>query len=232
MELVYKRKDFIVKFFACLFIAVYLLFTFIGSRVFASTETFDISGYSYCLDFDNKKATVSSGSTTETFFTDPEIWNYNILVTSNGNYINFFLYTGNLTYKSNGNNSYAFYSDSVGYNDSGESVGISWAFSYPKKLSDFDEAPANTPITSYSSNNTLNDVKFSTLDIKDVDGNVVFQGASQDSNSLALAPIVEGQEMKPLQEILQILPIVMIVIVGYLALRKGLATLFRFLRTS
>ena len=39
MEQVYKRNDFIVKLFACLFIAIFLVFSFIGSRVFASSTS-------------------------------------------------------------------------------------------------------------------------------------------------------------------------------------------------
>ena len=38
MEQVYKRNDFIVKLFACLFIAIFFIFSFIGTKVFASCD--------------------------------------------------------------------------------------------------------------------------------------------------------------------------------------------------
>ncbi len=209
MEQVYKRNDFIVKFFACLFFAVFLLFTFIGSRVFASTEDGHLElsdcpdvnslvGDKYWFVFSSKE----SGYYRETLF----ISEYPFIIyeesgdsrkfikNSNNSEILEYLYQNNSDFKWQYN-----------YNSS----------SYVIYMND------KYLINNYDGN----------CDLVNENGNVVFQAPPQEQDKV-LAPIVEGEEMKPLQEILQILPIVMIVVVGYLALRKGLATLFRFLRTS
>lgn len=72
---------------------------------------------------------------------------------------------------------------------------------------------------------------YSSVDIYDSDNNVLFQGASQpveETNQVVLAEIVEPMEMdKTLAEILGILPIVIVVIVSLIAIRKAIA----FLRT-
>lgn len=72
------------------------------------------------------------------------------------------------------------------------------------------------------------------FDVKDTSGNVVFPKAPQEEQvELTLLPVVEQVEMKGiLQEILEILPIVMIVVVSYLALRKALSLLFQLLHQS
>lgn len=219
MEHVYKRKDFIVKLFACLLIAVFLFFTFIGSRVFASTETFSVNNMPLIIDFDNKTATFNG----ESVFTDSNIWNYNMTFILIDNIdLRILLYDGELSYyNSNFHYENEFYYHTQRYNNSG------FCYLFPRNLSDF--TLSSNSLNQYSGN--LDYAIFTTADIKDKDGNVVFQAPPQEQDKV-LAPIVEGEEIKPLQEILQILPIVMIVVVGYLALRKGLAILFRFLRIS
>ena len=75
-------------------------------------------------------------------------------------------------------------------------------------------------------------ILFSTNDIIDSSNNVVFQGASPQKVG-ELAKIVEPLTLTGiLQEIVELLPIVMIVVVGFLALRKALQTLQTFLRRS
>lgn len=209
MEQVYKRKDFIVKFFACLFIVIFLVFTFIGSKVFASSNIVindknillndELSQFPYYI-FVFKDGEFSFFASNGEFIFD------NGLKTFNGQSLDFY-YSSSLPFNENGFNSFSKYSIN-------------------------DLSKYNTVIFSSSQfgSNGIN-IKYSSFDLKDNSGNVVFQAPPQEKDKV-LAPIVEGEEMKPLQEILQILPIVMIVVVGYLALRKGLATLFRFLRTS
>lgn len=69
---------------------------------------------------------------------------------------------------------------------------------------------------------------YTNFDLYDINGNLVFQAASQGSQvgNLVLAPIVEEQETeKTLLEIIQILPIVLVVIVSLIAIRKAIAWL-------
>lgn len=75
--------------------------------------------------------------------------------------------------------------------------------------------------------NSFNDVYYSTVDIYDSNGNVVFQVAPQMSQ---LALIVEQAETEKTQaEIVAIIPVVMVVIVALLAMRKAIAFLKRIL---
>ena len=106
-------------------------------------------------------------------------------------------------------------------------------FSNPDRLS----ANSNQSIPlSYNGGTTS---FFTSSDLRDTNNNVVFQGAPQEEQgrTLILTPIVEQEETqqemnKTLQQILTLLPIVMIIVVSCLALRKGLALLFRILRQS
>lgn len=71
---------------------------------------------------------------------------------------------------------------------------------------------------------------YSNYDIKDTDGNVVFQGAPQGTQ---LSQIVEQAETeKTLAEIIAILPMILVIIVGLIGLRKALAFLQKLLRKS
>lgn len=225
MEQVYKRKDFIVKLFACLFIVVFLLFTFIGSRVFASSNEFEIvnplnddvasfelpewvftENYNYFINY-KTQTEVDVGYTTVSIVLFKDDYNFILNKNSDGSL------SGSGYYKQ----LYSHYADFPSQKQNLLTV---------KNLSEPSRKFENFSISSNFVGNF-----FASTDIYNSNGDVVFQAPPQEQDKV-LAPIVEGQEMKPLQEILQILPIVMIVIVGYLALRKGLATLFRFLRTS
>lgn len=106
---------------------------------------------------------------------------------------------------------------------------------------DVNSSSWGTPLE-YSSNNNKSTMFYqpntttfvSNHDVLDLNGNVVFPKAPQEEQvELTLLPVVEQVEMKGiLQEILEILPIVMIVVVFYLALRKALSLLFQLLHQS
>lgn len=86
---------------------------------------------------------------------------------------------------------------------------------------------------SYSAlkNRTNMSLIFSTCDVLDKDGSVVFQATPQVEGIIAKQ--IQPEEMnKTLQEIVGILPIVMIVVVSYLALRKALKMLSSSLKQS
>ncbi len=78
----------------------------------------------------------------------------------------------------------------------------------------------------------LDKLVYSNVEIKDKDGNVVFQGASQPTRG-TLAKVVKAETMKnPLQEILGILPLTLVVVVSFLGLRKALTWLSTLLKQS
>lgn len=215
MEQVYKRNDFIVKLFACLFIAIFLVFTFIGSKVFADYDII-IDNNSYILP---DKATYYSYYDSVSAGQNNVLWLYNFDDNNNIKFVAFFSSGDFYIYEENNKKYYCCSS------------------SYTQLPYDYDSHKFTNRINGSSGDVSVNNlsnysgIAFCSNDVYDTDGSLVFPIPPQEQDKV-LAPIVEGEEMKPLQEILQILPIVMIVVVGYLALRKGLATLFRFLRTS
>lgn len=77
-------------------------------------------------------------------------------------------------------------------------------------------------------------IVYSTFDIKDKNGNVVFQGAPQEqAQELTLVPIVEQVETeKTMAEILGILPLVVSLLVSIIAIKKAISFLRSVLRAS
>lgn len=75
---------------------------------------------------------------------------------------------------------------------------------------------------------------YSTVDVTNSKGEVVFQKAPQEQGATILAPIVEEipETKEALAEILGILPIVIMTIVGLIGLRKALQVLFNFLHNA
>ena len=85
----------------------------------------------------------------------------------------------------------------------------------------------NAYISSSSLGNNI--LLFSNADILDANGEVVFQHPLVTN----LAPIVKGVETeKALEEVVLILPIILLIIVGLIGLRKGLRMLSTVLRQS
>lgn len=81
-------------------------------------------------------------------------------------------------------------------------------------------------------NNNKDNFLCSTFDVLDSSGNVVFQKTPQLREGV-LVPIMEKVEMnKTLEEILMILPVVIVTLVGLIGLRKALKTLFSFLHKA
>lgn len=241
MEQVYKRNDLIVKLFACLFIAIFLVFTFIGSRVFGSTISYDITydGNNYSIVFPNY---VEENNYNYFFYMHNYHYNYGGSNHYKTYIIEFFVAKGEIKVEKKFNSTYgdyytftceqgiskAYLSRNQNYYEYNRVKEAIENFANSSEPSNFS---TSVDTAQYFDNEITEKLYFTNSDIKNSNDDVVFQAPPQEKDKV-LAPIVEGEEMKPLQEILQILPIVMIVIVGYLALRKGLATLFRFLRTS
>ena len=85
---------------------------------------------------------------------------------------------------------------------------------------------------------TVGNIYYSNFDIVDNSGNVVFQAPPleeetpvEEKQATTLAPIVEGVEAKKtLAEVVGILPVVLVVILGLLAMRKAIRFLMRILK--
>lgn len=225
MEQVYKKDGLFLKIIFSLFISMFVIMTLVGSKVFASWalegEYFNGDSFSF-----------------EALPDLPEGCDSYLLCDISYNNDNFFIYAwdSSTTYisqrQSNGLISFhkkGTSESSTGYRTSHTSWNnwSTWA-----KWSSLSNVNSHGYTSKCYTNKALyNYDNVSTL--KDSDDNILFQAPPQQVEATTiLTPIVQGQEMKPLQEILQILPIVMIVVVSYLALRKGLRMLFNFLRQS
>ena len=79
---------------------------------------------------------------------------------------------------------------------------------------------------------TISALVYANDDLYDTDGNVVFQKARQELATI-IRPQVEGIQLQEiLQEIIQILPLTIAVVVSFLGLRKALSWLLTRLRQS
>lgn len=221
MKLVYKKDGFINKFFTCLLLSIFLIMFLIGSSVFAA-DIFDSDNntytvpellddyYYFCI-----KVSSSNGSTTWLCGVSDTPVTVSSFSQNSSKYIISFFATNNGRIRF-----FNTYSNPQYFFDLINSLGNIGP------QCNFEVESSSTPtITSFLTNYNI---------LSNEDNNtVVFQAPPQQvEGDKVLAPIVEGKEMKPLEEILTLLPIVMIVVVSYLALRKALATLFNFLRTS
>lgn len=84
--------------------------------------------------------------------------------------------------------------------------------------------------SNFSGSSTL---RYSTFDIKDTDGNVVFQGAPQAPGiTKALVEQANQVGMNPLLQIKTILPIILITLVSLIAFWKGLQMVSQILRKA
>lgn len=87
---------------------------------------------------------------------------------------------------------------------------------------------------SLSSNQTcIEFITYSSFDLKNTDGNVLFQGAPQPEGqtmSTIATKITSVDFSMVMSEVLTILPIVLLIVIGLLALRKAIQLLLRTLR--
>lgn len=240
MERVYKKNTIMMKILPCMMIAMFVVMCISAPFVHASDDE-DVVEYSFPASRDGVDFTA-----TVTF---PK--------KANDQYTNYFVYCADsvrckvqiwylsdeqvennaIFVKSNGDvvMKKGTYYMPVGYFEASPSYS-SMVYTETKSVS-----PSYDGTEISSSWGGVSALRLSTFDIKDQAGNVVFQKTPpqtppqeeiQGGQETTLAPIVQETEMKPLQEILGIIPIVIVVMVGFLALRKALALLFRTLRQS
>ena len=230
MERVYKREGILFKILPCLLIAMYAIMCLFGSSVCASSD-----GYV-------KSFTINTNDS-----------NYNI----SANFpidSNYYVVVKRLTYDDSG-------SGSVIKNDV-YALGISSSpFCYQEKGEFRTNCLRNTEDTkiyytffdlsddtnlSFSSDIFKNDrwalgnyetfeVVYTSRDIYSLQqpDKLVFQGASQEALATIIRPQVKGIQLQEvLQEIIQILPLIIVVVVSFLGLRKALSLLLTLLRRS
>ena len=211
MELAFKKQGFIIyKLIPCLIITMFAFMCLYGSSVYAT----DITINDTIVNIDNR-------------FSDYK--NMVILLGHMGNNSYYYLYCTNedIVYKeySNGYKALVNSLDNSGIWD--RWITSSSDISSLSSL-DFSSSSSNKTCTFGSGSIfSVNSIKFSKLDIINAnDNSLLFQGAPQEQQTTQgttiLVPIVEQQEMKPLQEILGILPVVIVVLVGLIAIRKAI----------
>ncbi len=218
MERVYKREGILFKILPCLLIAMYVVMCIYGSTVCAYDVSYNDNTYTLNDEISNFKyiATVQLDSYVHIICSDKPFVFFTDGVNGEGSpiwYIGFPESDGTFYYKS---------------------VWWSNVSSIPSyTLSDFSESGVCSSTFSIPKNWTEANHATSSFDLKDKDGNVVFQGASQEALATIIRPQVEGIQLQTiLQEIIQILPLTIAVVVSFLGLRKALSWLLTRLRQS
>ena len=216
MERVYKREGILFKILPCLLIAMYVVMCLYGSTVCATDVTVNGNTYTLNEEISNFK-----------YISTVQVENYFYILCSNSA----FGFFKDGTY-SDGTTVWR-----IGFKNKEDYIYFNTVYSLSKiplyTLQDFDRAyscssPFSNPAKWQTGKNTM-----STFDLKDDDGNVVFQGASQEALATIIRPQVEGIQLQEiLQEIIQILPVILVVIVALIAIRKAIHLLLRVLRNS
>lgn len=206
MELVYKKTGILFKLLPCLLAVMVAFMTLYGSKVYAVT----------ILD-NNTEIELPD------FPSDYEDFSYYFLS------------------KDNNNNSYTLYvgdSPFLYCTIEGSNYVLTSIKYYTYHLSN-NEWTLDFKHLNSSSRDTIPDndtysCLFTSHDILDSEGNVVFQAPTQEVGSQGIiAEQTQGVQMdKTLQEILGILPVVLVVIVGLIAIRKGIVMIKTFLKKS
>ena len=229
-----------------MFLMAFLFLVAINSSCFAFDDVIDIETSNGTFNFSIEE--IKSNLTTDNleYFNSNNFQDYFIIDWSNGIDIVFVESDCQLgVFENDSNNRTYFYSDKrintlevkANYSSSRD---FYYDVTYDPYAKGFQHYITNNS-SSYSFL-TSSSIVYSTLDIYNVssfnDGvavlsdEVVFQGARPQQVG-QLAQIITAETMdNPLQEIMGIIPIIMIVLVGFLGLRKALALLFRILRRS
>lgn len=209
MKLVYKKDGFVTKLFACLFFAIFVVMCVIGNSVFAYTFT---DTQQFCIDdaisrFESSYSVVGN----ILLVVSDENGNTYVGVSDDSDVTSLEILTSN-----NPKN--------FRVNPSQHSL---WFYRY-NNTTFVDRAPYGDNVYNILISNSQ--FSYSPYDIIDYpSGDVVFQNAPQPT---LLAGIVEQQEMKPLVEILQILPVVILVVVGLIAIRKAIQWIMTTMRRT
>ena len=205
MERVYKNTNFIFKLLPCLLITMFAFMCLYGSCVFAS---FDVT---------SNNETYSLPDFPTTGFEEDYCF-----IIKEGDVFILFVFPSSVTL------SFDYYSSGAIKNIFPHIPSGATGLSYVCKSGFTSWNTSQNPVIYDSRALGFSDpIIFSNFDVYDVDDNLVFQAPPQQVEGI-IAKETQGVEMnKTLQEITAILPIVLVVIVGLIALRKAIQFLIR-----
>ena len=221
MELyAFKKNNFILnKLLPCLLITMFAFMCLYGSSVFAVSPTvLTYNQESHYFTYNNQEYTINDDIFTMPFLlffetSGERFTTLSILASSEPFY---FASSGDDYYNVRNSVNTTFYFETFDYRYPSILQGLT-----TKTLSDYSNSSSDTGLYVGGFQLTSDSILFLNFDIYDFNNQdeLVFQGAPQPT---LLAGIVEQQEMKPLQEILGILPVVIVVLVSLIAIRKGI----------
>ena len=249
MERVYKRGGILFKILPCLLIAMYAVMCLYGSTVCAASSLPLAEDFSF--DYD-KKSLIYQGNS---YRINNEILSFKYVVilpsvsssanSSNIGHIQFFVSDIPLVVESS--NYINALGDKLYTIRVNSDLDTDYLYEYSFFLGYINDIPniksqlsnlSSLSLSSFAKEKGLGSqvaerAYFSSYDLKDKEGNVVFQGASQEALATIIRPQVEGIQLQEiLQEIIQILPVILVVIVALIAIRKAIHLLLRVLRNS
>jgi len=226
MELcAFKRNNFILyKLIPCLLIIMFAFMCLYGSKVYASNDNSIVSvspnGWNSTLTFNNPNNYYIIISTYEHLWTDTNKKDYHIDVIISST--PFTVTDFNSSYYEL--SSEGLYTFSRYARLSADTVPSDYDFSNIVSLINNDISSFNGNFTQTSRtlnyNNTNSEIT-SFQDIYDTSDNLVFQAPSH-TRIIVASQVGEVEMNKTLQEILEILPVVVVVLVGLIAIRKGI----------
>lgn len=229
MERVYKREGILFKILPCLLIAMYAIMCLFGSSVQATGNE------AYTFDYDNHTITYDN----KTYKINDDIFSKKyICFTSNGGLsISVFcsdypFYVDGSAHSSTSDKCYTVrsYDENKFYYYTFSSSNMHNVLPY---LQSWDLSHYFTSVGVSSSYKFGPEYTYlSNFDIKDENDEVVFQGASQVLATQIKTQVQGIQLQEVIQEIIQILPLIIVVVVSFLGLRKALSLLLTLLRRS
>lgn len=231
----FKRNNFILyKLIPCLIITMFSIMCLYGSKVYAS------------VDVDNLQNTTFHSSTWDLDYTvvlpnDLNNYSYFTLFTRNddNSYRSLYLLLSNSPIVATNTYLTDYQSNQISFTNIEKyynCVHNSYNKLYNSSIFDFTQSSTNgynvttsnvqnnisfTYFKSSTATNVSDFFSYSNFDILDEYGNLVFQAPSQ-TQTIVASQVGEVEMNKTLQEILGILPVVVVVLVGLIAIRKGI----------
>ena len=212
MERVYKREGILFKILPCLLIAMYAIMCLYGSTVCATDIVVDDNSYTLPTEISGKKYIV--------------VYQRNV---AGINYITVIASDDEFHYQPN-----------FAYGQGAIISNTETKFKYLYVFSN-DDLYKISDVSYYSDTLNVNgsfcdnseQITCCNFDLKDNDGNVVFQGASQElATTIISTQITSVDFSQVLTEVLQILLIALPVVILVIALTKAISLLFQVLRNA
>ena len=218
MEKVYENNNILFKILPCLLIAMYLVMIILGEIAYGFdnnkvTFTSKVFDFSYDLTFSNEEIlSYKYICVIETGFSQYSTEYYVFLTNDDSFYVE--------NYVENNANFFTFHSDDFAYRSA--TLRKAYLSDDIQKLSNFDDftrySLSHGSLSIQRDATEISNIFFSNTNVKDKDGNVVFQGASQELAGVTI-PAIQSVEEIP-QAIVKTMKIV--IPVGLVVLGIGL----------